>query len=176
MNFREALEITKSNPGSLLTRDNYGEFVVQLSDGSVLTDTETQDADPKDTIHHLRVENDRLLTERRELQIDLESEEEKNINLKAEVARLTSIISSLKDKISDVPDRIWKEIEKQKEEIAEERKKEERARLLKLVESNTLWYEQIQVILDRATQLGFSREERKIIAAAHKKSRHKPVQ
>jgi len=36
MDFREATEIAKKNPGSILTRDSAGSFIVQLGDGGVI--------------------------------------------------------------------------------------------------------------------------------------------
>ncbi len=38
LNFREASEYAKRNPGSILTRDESGEFIVRNSDGSLVTE------------------------------------------------------------------------------------------------------------------------------------------
>ena len=122
----------------------------------------------------MRAKLDRILIERSELAIELESEQQKNINLKVEVDRLTEAISTLEDKVSHVPDKVWEEIEREKEKIAEEQRKEERKRLLDIIKSKTLWYERMPAILDRETHFGFSVEDRKIVTTAIENSKHKP--
>ena len=174
MNFREASEIAKKEPGSVLTRDEYGEFIVQLPNGSVVSDPVSHGVGPEGTIQYLRAKLDRVLRERNELEIELKSERSKNFNLKAEVDHLAESRKTLEDKLQEVPDEVWMEIEAKKERIAAEKREKERRRLLELIQSKDLYYDQIQAILDRATQLGFSPEEREVITTALGNSEHRP--
>lgn len=156
MNFEKAKEISITKPGSVITRNELGDFIIRLPDGSVVSDSSV--TGPEEALSSVRSKLDCVLRECREIETELEAEIQKRVELQAKVDYLSNKLRILEEKVSQVPDDVWQEIINRPID-------NERMRLIGLVKSGSLKYQQIQQILDRASQFKFSAEERQIINA-----------
>ncbi len=161
MNFHEAVEIAKKHPGSILTRNDSGDFIVRYADGSDVYKN--------------------LINERSSLQIELTTLREKCDNLKSiienknlelkqqrlEINQLREQIKSLTSELSKVSQTEWNRIEEveklEKRELKEKNQKIERDRIMNLVHNHLLSHDRLQLVLDNSSKLGLSKDERDII-------------
>ena len=152
MDFFEAAEISRKYPGSRFTRGPSGLFVVYLRDGRVISSSE-QLAEKK-SFHSTDVLDDRMsVAERNAASL------KKQFDIAvAEINQLRTEIDGLKAAISKIPSTEWTRFEEAQRAIDENRKKEERLRIVKLAKTHKLSYEQLRLVVDNANTLGLSQE------------------
>jgi Skp family chaperone for outer membrane proteins len=114
MEFHEAAEIAKQNPGAILTRDGSGTFIVRFSDGRVIGCTTESKVDTD----ALRVERDRFDEILREARTSFEHRERE---LQAEIRKLEA-------RLSKVSDAEWARIAQESQEKQEKERAEYLAR------------------------------------------------
>lgn len=92
MDYHEAAEIARKNPGAVLTRDAFGSFVVRLLNGTVVGAE-----DGNTVMDGLLRERDALLEELSQVHADLAAREEQ---LQSEIAALRSTCAKLQGVVS----------------------------------------------------------------------------
>lgn len=151
MNFLEAAEIAKQNPGSRFTRGESGLFVVYLSDGKVITSPDQLLTTTRQTEPNTQSDSNKRLEDLEKLLPSLRRTVEVS---NAEIAQLRLEVNSLKAAISKIPSSEWSRFEEQQKRIDEQRKADERARIVSLAKSGQLSHQQLTLVADNATSLG----------------------
>lgn len=126
MDFREASEIAKKNPGAVMTRDDTGSFIVRLGDGRVIGATSNEQTSTND--ESFREE----LTEMREQLVERGSIIEKlETEIKALRNNIETVVSTRLESEKSRLEKIREELSLQKSAF-EEKTKDVQARIRKL--------------------------------------------
>jgi hypothetical protein len=170
VNFLEAAEIAKENPGSVVSRSESGLFFVRLKDGETVTSPK-KTASPQEGEHEsVAVQIARLesLVATQCRQIDVAH---------AEIRQLRLEVNNLKAAVGKIPSSEWSRFEEEQRKLDELRRAAEAQRLVGLARSGVLSYEQLILVTDNASSLGIRDDDLAFLheAVRHKRSAHTPI-
>lgn len=170
MEFSEASQIARAHPGSTLTRDASGAFVVILDDAWRVAGGSTSKPDVGASANHQTFEHYREECER--LHRDVVAMEEQVEDMTQHAERLERHIAALEARIAKVSVIEWARIAEEERLAVRRMNQAERERLLGLLRTD-LGYERVRLILDNASRLGCSPEEIDEIQASLKRAEAK---
>jgi predicted RNase H-like nuclease (RuvC/YqgF family) len=154
MDFKKAKEVSLANPGSVITRNELGDFIVRRPDGSLVEPEKSENLE-----HVNRVLHEQLTfanQQREQLYNQLEKASEERQELQMQVDALKDKCSKLQCQIEDVPSEVW-------EDIAQKKRKAENERLINLAQDGELSSHQIQQLIDQSSRLGFTEGEKNVL-------------
>jgi predicted RNase H-like nuclease (RuvC/YqgF family) len=165
MNFLEAAEIAKKNPGSHFSRGESGLFVVYLTDGRVINSPD-QLSVPAKTTHTPQEATYADASKRLEdLERTVASLNRQLETSNTEIRQLRREVNNLKQAIAQIPASEWKRYEEEQRKLDEKRRIEERDRIVGLARNRQLSHEQLDLVADNAASLGISGEDLEFIRA-----------
>lgn len=157
MEFREAAEIAKQHPGSTLTRDSSGSFIVRHEDGTVIgTATQAGFTALQDSLH---LEAANLLKKCEELEGVIRTANTKSVAQERKIEQFQAEITILRAKVSKVSQSEWDRIEETERLEVEEHQRVERDQIMSLVRNQALSYERLRLVLDNSSRFGFSKDD-----------------
>lgn len=168
MEFREAAEIARQRPGSTLTRDDSGAFIVRLEDGSVIRAPIAAHAEIREKADPKEIE--RLRTRCENLERIADARDSERAAQAEEIAGLRVELVDLWIKTNRVQDSEWERVE---ESVRQERAKSANARreqVLDLVRLGGLSFVRLQLIIDASEKLDLSADDLGVVRAeVHRK-------
>lgn len=175
MDFLEAAEIAKKNPGSHFTRGESGLFVVYLKDGRIVTSP-----------HHLSASAEQAKAASQDAQPDTSGRLERlesiisslHRQLEAsnlEIRQLRLEVNDLKDSIARIPASEWSRYQEEQRKLDEQRRREERDRIVGLARKGQLSCQQLGLVADNVTSLGITGTDLEFIRAEVIRTRPKPL-
>ena len=144
MNFLEAAEIAKQNPGAVVSRSESGLFFVRLKDGRIVSSPY-----PPESANGQQTELSKLeslvLSQTRSIE-----------TANAEIRQLRLEVNNLKAAVAKIPSTEWSRFEGEQRKLEEQRRAAEADRLVALARSGQLTFEQLNLVADNASALGIS--------------------
>lgn len=163
MNFLEAAEIAKKNPGSHFSRGESGLFVVYMQDGRTITSPEQLTTPLTTTEASRKTTNDNAEFRIESLGIAVKSLNRQLEASNAEIRQLRAEVNNLKEAIARIPASEWSRYEEEQRKLEEQRKADDRERIIGLARNNQLSHDQLVLVAENATNLGISGEDLKFV-------------
>jgi len=179
MDFFEASEIAKRHPGSRITRNEAGSFIVYLSNGSLMKSAPQPTPKPPSEHPTLPTTRNTSMGQPEQLidslRIDLDAATEDIDDIRATISKLRTEVKGLRDAIAKIPSTQWSKFEEEKKRLdslaSEQEKAKEKDRLVNLAKSRTLTHEQLVLVVDNATSFGIEGEDLDFILAEEIRTR-----
>ena len=185
MEFKEASEICRNNPGSYFKRGPTGEFVVHLKSGEIISsqNNRIKYGDPKkinaeisyDEISHAVFSKELESYKNQIDELKSETASQKNtINFLIELvnsqketideilednSKFKSDLKKLQKLVDEIPKSEWDRYKEIKNKEAIERREAQRSSLIESAKNGEIDYERIRLILDRSQELNLTEND-----------------
>lgn len=167
MDFFEAAAIAKAQPGSTLTRDESGAFVVKLRGGSRITsraDLETIEPRSPPANAHAAELLAEVVAEARDLRLLLTL-------ARSDIDRLNRELKALKANVARIPSSEWARFEQEQARIEDESRIVNKEQIMAAARGGRLGFAQLSLVMDNAGGLGLSPEDFAFVASEVKRLR-----
>lgn len=151
MDFKEAKDLSLQNPGSTITRDEHGDFVVRMPNGRFVN--QRLEEGSEESVEALHRQLDLMKEQNNRLGRQLKKEKSKRHALEVEV----ECLKAQHDQLETTTTKTTGETE---DLVTSTSREMERDRVIALAESGRLSSGQIQQLLDQASQFDYTSEER----------------